>query len=125
MGHVIVKAELFATRRRTVPMLVDTGATHTVLPAQLAKSLGVRPLARRMKVRLADGRQTSMQVGTVIIRLLGREGGDLVLIGPKDAEPLLGVEALESLGLMVDPRSRKLRATRAHGALLVGLRTRS
>jgi clan AA aspartic protease len=121
MGHVIVEAELSWTKKEKVRMLVDTGATHTVLPADVAKRLGVIPSPRRLRVRLADGSTRAMRIGSVLVRLLGREAGDTVLIGPKGAEPLLGVEALEGLGLTVDPRSRKLRATRGHGAMLVGV----
>jgi len=46
-----------------------------------------------------------MRVGTVFIRLLGREAADTALIGPAGIEPLLGAEALEALGLAVDPTS--------------------
>ena len=45
-----------------------------------------------------------------------------VLIAPQGAEPLLGVEALEALGLMVDPVSHALKPTRAHAVLAVGVR---
>jgi predicted aspartyl protease len=89
-----------------------------VLPADLARHLGITPSPRRPRVRLADGRTRAMHLGTVLVRLLGREAGDTVLIGPRGAEPLLGIEALEALGLSVDPRSGRLRRTRAHGALL-------
>jgi predicted aspartyl protease len=39
-------------------------------------------------------------------------------------EPLLGAETLETLGLKVDPSKGKLEPSRAHGALLVGVRVR-
>ena len=122
MGHVIVEAELAWKRKERVRMLVDTGATHTVLPLDLARRLGIGPSPRRVRVTLADGRTKSMSLGTVIVRLAGREAGDTVLVGPRGAEPLLGVEALEALGLSVDPRSGKVRKTRAHGAILVSAR---
>ena len=104
-------------------MLVDTGATHTVLPKDLAERLGVAKSPRRLRVQLADGRTRSMHFGTVLLRLAGREAGDTVLIGPRGSEPLLGVEALEALGLAVEPRTGRIRKTRAHGVLLVGVRT--
>jgi predicted aspartyl protease len=63
-----------------------------------------------------------MRVGAVLVRLLGREAGDTALIARRDAEPVLGVEALESLGLTVDPRSRKLKPSRARAVLLVSTR---
>ena len=122
MGHVVVNAELAGAKRERVRMLVDTRATYTVLPAELAKRLKITVAPRRLNVRLADGRRKSMRVGTVFIRLLGREAADTALIGPAGIEPLLGAEALEALGLAVDPTSRKLKPTRAHGVLLVSIR---
>lgn len=124
MSHVLVDVELSWKRKRRVRMLVDAGATHTVLPAELAAALGVVRSPRKLRVRLADGRSKAMRFGTVLVRLRGREAGDIVLIGPRGIEPLLGVEALEALGLAVDPRSGKLEKKRAHGALLVGVRYR-
>jgi hypothetical protein len=32
-----------------------------------------------------------------------------VIFGPDDSEPLLGVTALESLGIVVDPANRRLK----------------
>jgi len=122
MGHVVVNAELAGAKRERVRMLVDTRATYTVLPAELAKRLKITVAPRRLNVRLADGRRKSMRVGTVFIRLLGREAADTALIGPAGIEPLLGAEALEALGLAVDPTSRKLKPTRAHSVLLVSIR---
>src|SRR5438309_5414519 len=102
MGHVVVNAELAGAKRERVRMLVDTGATYTVLPAELAKRLKITVAPRRLNVRLADGRRKFMRVGTVFIRLLGREAADTALIGPAGIEPLLGAEAL---CLAVDPTS--------------------
>jgi len=121
MGHVVVDAELAGARRARVRVLVNTGATYSVLPADLAKRLRITEAPRRLKVRLADGGRKSMRVGTVFVRLLGREAVDTALIGPPGIDPLLGVEALEALGLAVDPRSRKLKPTRGHAVLLVSI----
>ncbi len=122
VGHVFVDADLSWKRKARVRMLVDTGATHTVLPKDLAERLGVAKSPRRLRVQLAHGRTRSMHIGTVLLRLAGREAGDTVLIGPRGSEPLLGVEALEALGLAVEPRTGKIRKTRAHGVLLAGVR---
>jgi predicted aspartyl protease len=60
MGHVVVDAELAAAKRERVRMQVDTGRTHSVLPADLAARLGIAEAPRRIKVRLADGRRRAM-----------------------------------------------------------------
>ena len=122
MGHVFVEAELSWKRAARVRVLVDRGATHSVLPSDLADRLGVVRSPRSIRVELADGSHRSMRVGAVLVRLLGREAGDTALIARRGAEPVLGVEALEALGLTVDPRSRKLKPSRAHAVLLVGTR---
>jgi clan AA aspartic protease len=109
VGHVAIDVELAWAKRERLRILVDKGATYTVLPSDLARRLGIVEGPRRIKVRLADGRQKSMRVGTVIVRVLGREAASTVLIGPRGIEPLLGAEALEALGLAVDPTSRRLR----------------
>jgi clan AA aspartic protease len=122
VGHVFANAELSWKRAARVRILVDTGATHSVLPADLADRLGVVRSPRPIRVELADGSHRTMRVGTVLVRLLGREAGDTVLIARRGAEPVLGVEALEALGLTVDPRSRKLKPSRARAVLLVSTR---
>ena len=121
MGHVFVNAELSWTESEAVRFLADTGATYTVIPADVARRLGVAVSPRAMQVRLADGSSRAMHFGTVLMKLEGREAGVTVLIAPVGAEPLLGVESLEALGLAVDPTSHRLRPTRAHGVLAVGV----
>jgi predicted aspartyl protease len=56
MGHVLVEAELTAKRTLKVRMMVDTGATHTVLPSDLARRLGIAPTPWRLKVGWRTGR---------------------------------------------------------------------
>src|SRR5207245_2237229 len=75
MGHVFVEAELSWKRAARVRVLVDTGATHSVLPSDLANRLGVVRSPRSIRVELADGSHRSMRVGAVLVRLLGRDAG--------------------------------------------------
>lgn len=123
MGHVFVEAELSGKRRRRVRLLVDTGATFTFLPAGLAKALGVSPSSRSVKIQMVDGSRRLLKYGSVLVKLEGREVPATAIIGPAKSEPVLGVEALEALGLSVDPKSGTVRPTRAHAALLVGFRS--
>jgi clan AA aspartic protease len=121
MGHVLIEAELSCLSSERVRVLVDTGATYTLLPEDLAQRLGVTALPRTIVATLADGSAREFRVGTVFVRLLGREAAATVLITPGGTEALLGVEALEALGLAVDPTTHSLRPTRAHGVLAVGM----
>jgi hypothetical protein len=47
--------------------------------------------------------------GLVEIRFMGEVTAGRVVFGPDDVEPLLGVTALESVGITVDPASRTLK----------------
>jgi clan AA aspartic protease len=122
MGHVFVDAELSWTGTEVVRLLADTGATYTVLPTDVGARLGLVSSPRPMSVTLADGSSRPTHFATVLMRLDGREAGVTVLLAPEGSEPLLGVEALEALGLSVDPTSHRLQPTRAHGVLAVGAR---
>jgi clan AA aspartic protease len=121
MGHVFVDAELSWSTSAKVRLLADTGATYTVIPRDVAEQLGLALSPRPMNVTLADGSSRAMHFATVLVRLHGREAGVTVLVAPQGSEPLLGVEALEALGLAVNPVSHELVATRAHGVLAVGV----
>lgn len=88
--------------------LVDTGAVDSLVPRQRLEDIGVRPRGRRSYV-LADGRRVEMEVGVAELELMGDLIGSTVLFGDEGAEPLLGVTALESLGIEIDPLSQQLR----------------
>ncbi len=121
MGHVYQNVHLAAGRARTVRMLVDTGATFSVIPPGLARALGIRRPRRSANVRLADGRRVRLKVDVAIVRIDGREAPATILVGKVD-EPILGVETLEALGLVVDPRKRRLTPSRPYAVRLGGYR---
>ena len=123
MGHVHVDARVFARRSARVRFLVDTGATYSVVPPDRARRLEAPPTAARFTVTLADGTRRRVRGCTLGVELVGRTAPMTALLVAR-AEPLLGVEALEALGLRVNPTSRALEPTRAHAVLLVGVRPR-
>lgn len=122
MGHVYQNVVLTGERSQTVRMFVDTGATFSVIPPELARQIGVRPAKKLHTVKLADGRTIRMKVGLAFFRINGREAANTVLIG-KVAEPTLGVEALEALGLAVDPTVGELKESRSYAVRLGGVRS--
>ena len=105
--------------------LVDTGATHALLPRELLAGLGVEPV-ERMAFLLADERTSSVtlseakgltsahesmveyDVGEARLRLDGRERTSLVVFGPEGSAPLLGATTLELFNLGVDPVGQRL-----------------
>ena len=90
-----------------VEALVDTGATHTLLPRNMLIELGVEPV-ESVAFQLADERTVEYEVGEARLRLDGRERTTLVVLGPDGATPLLGATTLELFNLAVDPLRRRL-----------------
>jgi hypothetical protein len=62
-----------------------------------------------MMYELADGTKHEYPFGLVEIQFMGEITAGRVIFGPDDAEPVLGVTALESVGITVDRASRTLK----------------
>lgn len=88
--------------------LVDTGATDSVAPADELEKLGI-PQEGRMSYELADGTVRECPFGLVRIEFMGETTAGRVVFGDPGCEPLLGVTALESVGILVDPVNKTLR----------------
>jgi clan AA aspartic protease len=88
--------------------LVDTGATDSVVPQSTLRRVGIRMIDRD-EYELEDGSARLFGVGLAEFELEGRVTAGRVLSGPEKAEPILGLTILESLGLVVDAKRRKLR----------------
>ena len=86
----------------TMPFLVDTGATDTVIPANELDKIGVARESKRT-YELADGTVASYDVGYAFVRVQGEKVAANVVFGVDGCEPLLGVTVLESAGFVVDP----------------------
>ena len=115
MGLTTVKVRLSnpGDRRRWVEeaLTVDSGAIYAVVPARVLRQIGVRP-HRRETFTLADGTEVTREVGSVVFRIGGRQGGAPVIFGQRGDSGLLGALSLEALGLMLDPLKRQLRPLR-------------
>jgi len=87
--------------------LVDTGAHDTVVPRKYLEAIGVKPESDRV-YGLADGALVNFNVGGAKLGFLGRSTHVGVLFGSDQAEPLLGVIALQAIGAEVDLRNEQL-----------------
>ena len=106
-------------RKWTGRFLVDTGAFDSLVPRSHLEAIGLEPLARERYV-LADGSPIELSTTVGRIEFMGKIVGGTLVFGDADAEPLLGVTALESGGFEVDPRTQRLKKLPA--VLLKGLR---
>ena len=88
--------------------LVDTGAIDCVVPRQHLEAIGLAPMDKRV-YGLADGREIGLDVTFGVIEFMdGMTAKDIVMLDDDDAELLLGVTVLESLGIEIDARNEQL-----------------
>ncbi len=88
--------------------LVDTGAVDSLVPEDRLEAIGLKPKAKRI-YELADGSEIRMDITTGDIEFMGEIVGGTIIFGGAESEPILGVTALESVGIVVDPRNQTLK----------------
>ena len=99
-------------RTRKVPkLLVATGSEYTWIHAATLEALGVTREKKDLSFVLANGQTVTRSVGFAILRVDSHFTIDEVIFAePGDLE-LLGTRTLEGLGLVPDPRRKKLVAS--------------
>ena len=88
--------------------LVDTGSTDCVVPVSALRGIGLAPRGKRT-YELADGRQETVDITVAEIEFMGELVGATICFGNDGIEPILGITALESVGIEVDPVSQRLK----------------
>jgi len=84
---------------------VDTGATLLVLPESIANELGF-PVIRRQTVKYANEETAERNVvWGVEVTLCDRKGVFEAIVEPKKKYALIGAVVMETLDLIVEPRS--------------------
>lgn len=87
--------------------LVDTGAHNSLVPRKHLEAIGIRPLATK-QYELADGTKVTFDIAGADIEFMGQYCANTVIFGSDDAEPLLGLTAMEAVGVQVDPANERL-----------------
>jgi len=110
LTHVTVtlRSGAQAKKKYQADFLVDTGATDCMAPAPALRRAGISP-AGKMMYELADGSKVQYPFGLAVIEFMGEITAGRVVFGPEDCAPLLGVTALESVGIIVDPTKQTLK----------------
>ena len=72
------------------------------------EAIGLKPKGQRV-YETADGREVMMDVTSADIEFMGEFTAGLIIFGEDGVEPLLGVTALESVGVEVDPQSQRVK----------------
>jgi len=105
---VTLRASEKSRKKYEALLLADSGSTDCMAPAAELKRAGIRRRGR-MTYELADGSTVEYDFGLAEIEFMGEITGGRVIFGPEDSEPLLGVTALESVGIIIDPVTQKLK----------------
>lgn len=92
--------------------LVDTGAIDSLAAAEHLLAAGVTPEGKAV-YELADRRPVEFEYGFARLSFLGEETVATIIFGPSGSEPILGVTALESVGVVVDPVTKTLKRLHA------------
>ena len=106
---VLVSNPADSAKSREIELLVDTGATLSVIPRSVLEGLGVQPLQRR-RFRSFGG-FVEKDVGGAVIQCQENKTFAQVIFGEEGDMPVLRVTALESLGYRVDPVTGELKPT--------------
>jgi aspartyl protease family protein len=111
MGFVKTKFRIYNPEQREkfaeIEGIVDTGAIYTVINKNILESIDLKPVEKR-KFK-AFGGEIEREIGIAEIELMGRKGGITVIFGEDKDYAILGVTALEALGLEVDPIKNTLK----------------
>ncbi len=105
--HTLVVSDVNGVNSVAVEALVDTGATYSIIPADMLRGLGIVP-ERTVAFELADRSEVEYGLGSARFEVLGVSGVAPVAFGDDDAEPIMGAVTLEALMLMVDPIAQEL-----------------
>jgi predicted aspartyl protease len=119
MGYVYceltVKGKI---KEKRIKALVDTRATYLILNNDTVKELGLVDTGYKVTLTLADKRKVDANLYIAEVKAEGRRGP--VMVASIDTPiPLLGIFALESLGLKPDPISGRLEVIGPEGGYLL------
>ena len=88
-------------------LMVDTGATYTLLPGEVVRRLELATPWQRTATP-ASGEDMTFSMGQVLMRLNGEEMSTVFLAGPPGCQRLIGAVTLEQFALAADPVRRQL-----------------
>lgn len=91
-------------------LLVDTGSLLTWVSRDSLQAIGVKPSGKR-KFKTIEGRELIRETSEAVLEIMGERATRLVVLGEAGDAEVLGSDALEGLGLEVDPATKSLRKT--------------
>ena len=89
-------------------LLADTGAIDCLVPRSYLEDIGLQAQGQRVYT-LADGSETALDITGARIEFMGEIVWATIVMANEGADPLLGLTALESAGVSVEPLNETLR----------------
>lgn len=105
--QVVVANPSWPERRLNAELVVDTGATYSLLPDEIVRQLELAAPWQRTAT-LASGEDMAFPMGQALMRLNGEEMSTVFLAGPPGCQGLIGAVTLEQFALAADPVRRQL-----------------
>jgi predicted aspartyl protease len=122
MGYTFAKVRLCnpveQSKTLDLDLIVDTGSTYTWFKRSRLKSLELKPTGRRL-FKTIEGRLVEREIGEAIIEYEEERATTIIVFSEEGDAEVLGVYALEGLGLEVDPTTRGLKKSEAIPALVL------
>lgn len=114
MSHIYTNIEITGTKGKKLlkKVLIDTGASFTVIDPQTISLIGAIRLKRKFKVELGNGKKVLAKIYGAEAKI-GKHFGPAWLITFPGAKTVIGVETLESMGLNLG--KRQIEPTRPPG----------
>lgn len=117
MGHTKAKVKIHGpSGSEEVELLVDTGSTYSWISKDLLERMGVKPKWTE-RFKTIEGKIVSRSTGQADMECMGKRVTRMVVFAEEDDAIVLGVDALEGLGLEVDPITKQLKKAEALLAL--------
>lgn len=105
--NIKVKKHRESDQSADVEFMIDTGAVYSLVPGRTLDEIDVKPY-RTVEFSLADGSKISRRVGEAYFEIDGEGASAPVIYGEEGDSALLGVTALEEMGLVFNPYNREL-----------------
>ncbi len=87
---------------------VDPTAMNSLAPGTCLRRIGLQPRGKR-SYELADGSKVEVDIASAQVEFMGDVACITMIFGEDDTEPILGLTALESVGVKVYPQDQCLK----------------
>jgi predicted aspartyl protease len=120
VGHTFARVKIYSpinpSKTLDLNLIVDTGSTYTWIKRAKLEGLGLKPIGERL-FRTIEGKVIRREIGEAYIECLGEKVTTIIVFAEEGDIEVLGVYALEGLGLEIDPTTKELRKSEAILAL--------